>query len=55
MIIVIYAILAIAIKDLEVCLSNSNLPMAKSAIFFNASGQNRKTGKQTAGELYYKC
>ena len=46
--------LAIAIEDLEVRLSNSNLLIGKSAICFELSAQKREIGKQTAGALYYK-
>ena len=46
--------LTVAIKDLEVQLSNSNLPIEKSAICFEALAQRGETGKQTAGALYYK-
>lgn len=54
MIKVIYAMLAIAIKDLEICLGNFNLPLGKSAIWFEFLTQKIKIGKQTAGVLYYK-
>lgn len=46
--------LAVAIEDLEVRLSNSNLPTGKSAIRFEPSAQKGEAGKQTAGALYYK-
>ncbi len=39
------AILAIAIKDLEVRLDNLNLPLGKSAIRFEPSAQKGETGK----------
>ena len=45
---------AVAIKDLEVRLGNSNLPLGKSAIWFELSAQKEETGKQTAGILYYQ-
>ena len=54
MIRVVCAIFAIAIKDLEVRLSNSNLPTEKSAICFEPLAQNKDAGKQTASALYYK-
>ncbi len=54
MIIVVCAMLAVAIEDLEVRLGNSNLPLGKSAIRFEPSAQKGETGKQTAGALYYK-
>lgn len=44
--------LAVAIEDLEVRLSNSNLLTEKSAICFEPSAQKGETGKQTAGALY---
>ncbi len=37
--------LAVAIKDLEMHLDNSNLPLRKSAIWFESSAQKGKTGK----------
>ena len=54
MIRVICTMLALAIKDLEVCMDNSNLPMRIKAIWFKPSAQKRETGKQTAGILYYQ-
>lgn len=54
MIRVIYAILAIAIENLKMRLSNSNLPIGKNAICFISLAQKRKTGKQIADILYYK-
>ena len=54
MIRVVCAILAVAIEDLEVQLSNSNLSIGKSAICFKPSAQKRETGKQMADVLYYK-
>ena len=51
---VVYAILAVAVKDLEVPLSNSNLPTEKSASCFELLAQKRETGKQTADALYHK-
>ena len=53
MIRVIYAIFAIAIKDLEVHLGNSNLLLRKSAIWFELLAQKSETSKQTANILYY--
>lgn len=44
----------VAIKELEMHLSNSRLPMGQSAICFEISVQKKGTGKQTAGTLYYK-
>ena len=46
--------LAVAIKDLEMRMSNSNLLLEKNAIWFEPSAQKRETGKQTAGTLYYQ-
>ena len=54
MIKVICAILAIAIKDLEVHLSNPHLLLEKSAICFEFLAQKGETGKQTASIQYYK-
>ena len=45
--------LAVAIEDLKVCLSNSNLPLGKSIIGFEPSAQKEETGKQIAGIVYY--
>ena len=45
MIRVVYAMLIIAIKDLEVCLSNLNLPLDKSAIWFESLAQKMENGK----------
>lgn len=45
--------LAIAIKDLEVRLGNSNLSLTKSAIWFEPSAQKGETSKQTTSALYY--
>ena len=45
---------AVAIEDLEVWLSNSNLPVEKSTIRFEPSAQKGETGKQTADALYYQ-
>lgn len=45
---------AIAIKNLEVRLNNSNLPTRKKVIYFEPLTQKRETDKQTAGALYYK-
>lgn len=54
MIKVVYAILPIVIKDLEICLRNSNPPMRKSVICFELSVYKKETNKQTAGALFYK-
>ena len=54
MIRVICTMLAIVIKDLEVYLGNSNLPLGKNAIWFKPLAQKRETGKQTACILYYQ-
>ena len=43
---------ALIIKDLEVCLGNSNLLLEKSAVWFEPLAQKRKTGKQIADILY---
>lgn len=48
------AIFAIAIKDLAVRLSNSNLAMEKSAICFEILAQKREIDKQMASALYFK-
>ena len=42
---VVFPMLAIAIDDLEVQLSNSNLPVGKSAICFKPLAQKRDFGK----------
>ena len=44
----------VAIENLEVWLSNSNLLMGKSAILFELWAPKGETGKQTAGALYYQ-
>ncbi len=54
MIRVVYAMLAIAIEDLEVRLRNSNLRRRKNAIRFESSAQKGETGKLTASALYYR-
>ncbi len=54
MIRVVCAMLALAIKDLEVRLRNSNLILGKSAIRFESLAQKGETGKQTADALYYQ-
>ena len=46
--------LVVAIKDLELQLSYSNLPIEKSVICFKSLAQKRETSKQTAVALYYK-
>lgn len=53
MIKIIYAIIAIIIKDLKVCLNNSNLLITKNAICFQYLAQKRKIDKQIASILYY--
>ena len=45
---------AIVIKDLEVRFDNSNLPLGKSAIWFELLAQKGETGKQMASILYYQ-
>ena len=45
--------LTIAIKDLEIRLGNSNLPLRKRAIWFKLSAQKEEIGKQTTYILYY--
>lgn len=52
MIRVVYAILVIAIENIEVCLGNLNLLLRKSVIWLKLSTQKRETGKQTANALY---
>ena len=54
MIRVVYAMLTVAIEDLEMHLDNSNLPLEKSAIWFEPSTKKKETGKQTASILYYQ-
>ncbi len=53
MIRVVCAILAIAIENLEVQLSNLNLPVGKSAIRFEPLVQKGKTGEQMADAIYF--
>ena len=53
MIRVVYAMLTVIIKDLELCLGNSNLPLSKSAIWFEPSAQKGETDKQTNSALLY--
>ena len=43
MIRVVYAIFVVVIKDLEMDLGNSNLPLGKSAIQFKLSAQKGET------------
>lgn len=50
---VAYTILTITIKDLELRLDNSNLPLGKSAIRFKLLVQKRETDKQITNTLYY--
>lgn len=52
MIKIIYAILAIAIKDLEMQLSNLNLAIKKSIICFKLLTQKKKLVKQTVNTPY---
>lgn len=54
MIRVVYAILTVVIKDLEVRLINSNLQTKKSAIRFELLTQKQEVDKQTTDILYYK-
>ena len=46
--------LAIAIKDLEMRLGNSNPPLGKNAIWFESLTRKKETGKQTAYILFYQ-
>lgn len=52
MIRVIYAILAIIIKDLELRLHNSNLALGKRVIWFVPLTQKKETDNETADVLY---
>ncbi len=54
MIRVVCAMLVMAIEDLKVRLGNSNLPLRKSAIWFEPLAQKGETGKQTVDVLYYQ-
>lgn len=45
MIRVVCTILAIVIEDLEMCLGNSNLPLGKSALWFEPLAQKEETSK----------
>ena len=46
--------LAIAIKDLIVCLGDLILPLKKNTIWFELSAQKEEIGKQIASILYYQ-
>lgn len=50
---VIYAIFAIAIKNLKVHFGNLNFLLEKSAIWFELLAQKKETGKQITNVLYY--
>lgn len=54
MIKIVYAMLAIAIEDLKVQLSNSNLLIKKNAICFKSLVYKEKISKHIANVLYYK-
>lgn len=54
MIKVVYTILAIRIKDMEICLSNSSLRMGKNISCFRFLAQKEEIDKQTADALYYQ-
>ena len=54
MIRIVCAILIVIIEDLKVLLGNSNLPLRKSAIWFESLAQKRETSKQTSGILHYQ-
>ena len=54
MIRVLCAMLAIAIEDLKVHLGNFNLPLDKSAIWFELLVPKVETSKQTTSALYYQ-
>lgn len=47
-----FAILTIAMKDLELHLSNLNLPIKKSAICLKLLVQKKEIGKQIGSALY---
>lgn len=51
---VVYAIFAIAIKDLEIHVDNLNLLLRKSIIWFESLAQKRETSKQIADTQCYK-
>ena len=53
MIRVVYAILAVAIEDLEMYLSNLKLPLRKNAIWFEPLALKKETSKQMSDILYY--
>lgn len=53
MIKVVYAILTIEIKDLEMWLSNLKLLVGKNVIQFELLIQKGKTSKQMAGTIYF--
>ena len=50
---VVYAILAVAINNLEVHLGHLNLSVGKSEIRFEPLAQKEETSKQTTSALYY--
>lgn len=50
---VVYIMLAIAIKNLKVHLSNLNVPLSKNAIWFELFAEKKETDKQTTSTLYY--
>ncbi len=54
MIRVVYTILVITIKDLEIRVNNLNLQLGKSTIWFESLVHKKKTGKQMADTLSYK-
>ena len=51
MIKVVCTIISVAIKDLELHLSNSNLPIGKNVVYFEPLAQKGENGKQMAGIL----
>lgn len=51
MIKLIYVILDVVIKDIEVRCSNANLLVKKSSIWFELLAEKGDTGKQTANAL----
>lgn len=51
---VVYGILAIARKDLEIYLNNLNMSTEKNAICFESLAQNKDINKQVIGALYNK-
>lgn len=46
--------LVITIEDLEVCMSDLNLPLKKNVLWFESLAQKKEIDKQMVSALYYK-